>query len=136
MTDDEKIGGVALGSLVSAYIKVRDKRNKLKQEFTDRDTKLQAKQDALKKALLEYCKTQGVTSVRTTEGLFYRTMKKRYWTRDWESMHKFIMDHNVPEFFEKRLNQGVVAQFLEDHPDEAPPGLNVDTEYNIGVRKK
>jgi hypothetical protein len=63
-------------------------------------------------------------------------VKKRYWTNDWESMNKFIMEHEVPEFFEKRLNQTVVKQFLEENPDTVPPGLNVDSEYAISVRKK
>jgi hypothetical protein len=46
------------------------------------------------------------------------------------------MKHNVPEFFEKRLNQANVKQFLQDHPDLIPEGLNVDSEYVVSVRKK
>jgi hypothetical protein len=63
-------------------------------------------------------------------------VKQRYWTSDWDSMNKFILDNEVPEFFEKRLNQTVVKQFLEENPDAVPPGLNVDSEYTISVRKK
>ena len=55
---------------------------------------------------------------------------------DWDSMYKFIDTHNVPEFFEKRLNQTNVKQFLEENPESVPPGLNVDSEYIIAVRKK
>ena len=86
--------------------------------------------------LVDYCKEHGVESVRTAEGLFYRTVKQRYWTSDWEAMHKFVMEHSVPEFFEKRLNQTNVKQFLEENPDLVPKGLNVDSEYTISVRKK
>jgi len=68
--------------------------------------------------------------------MFYRSVKTRYWTSDWESMHKFILEHDVPEFFEKRLNQTCVRQFLEDNPDLVPKGLNVDSEYVITVRRK
>jgi hypothetical protein len=46
------------------------------------------------------------------------------------------MDHNLPEFFEKRLNQTNVRQFIEENPDLIPAGLNVDSEYVISVRKK
>ena len=63
-------------------------------------------------------------------------MKKRFWTSDWESMHKFVLEHQVPEFLTKSLNQTNVQQFLEDNPDLLPPGLNVDSEYVISVRKK
>jgi hypothetical protein len=51
-------------------------------------------------------------------------------------MNKFILTNEVPEFYEKRLNQTVVKQFLEENPDTVPPGLNVDSEYAISVRKK
>jgi hypothetical protein len=51
-------------------------------------------------------------------------------------MHEFIMENNLPHFFEKRLNQTNVKQFLEENPDLVPKGLNVDSEYVISVRKK
>ena len=51
-------------------------------------------------------------------------------------MYKFIAEQEVPEFLEKRLNQGNVKQFLEENPESVPPGLNVDSEYIISVRKK
>jgi hypothetical protein len=51
-------------------------------------------------------------------------------------MNKFILEHEMPEFYEKRLNQTSVKQFLEENPDVLPPGLNVDSEYVITVRKK
>ena len=90
----------------------------------------------IKSALLEYCKTQSVESVRTGEGLFYRSIKKRYTTNNWEAMGQFVLEHQVPELYEKRLHQGNVQQFLEEHPDLLPPGLNVDSEYTITVRKE
>ena len=92
--------------------------------------------DLVKRELLSYCKEHNVESVKTTEGTFYRQVKRRYWTSDWESMYKFVLDNQVPEFFDKRLNQKNVGQFLEENPDLLPPGLNVDSEYTLSVRKK
>ena len=120
---------VPVEKLTKAYIKIRDKRSELSANFKEEDGKLAEKQDKIKRALLDYCKEQGVDSVRTPAGLFWRTIKQRYWTSDWESMHSFIMDNNVPEFFEKRLNQTNVRQFIEENPDLVPAGLNVDSEY-------
>lgn len=134
--ETETIGGVNLESLTKTYLKIRDKRAELKAQFDSEDKDLQSKLDAVKLALLEYCKDQNVDSVRTAAGLFYRSVKTRYWTSDWESMNRFIMEHEVPEFYEKRLNQGTVKQFLEENPDVLPPGLNVDSEYVVTVRKK
>jgi len=127
---------IPVEKLAKAYLKIRAKRAELSATFKEEDDRLVKQQDKVKHALLEYCKTQGVESVRTSEGLFYRSIKTRYWTSDWESMHRFILANEVPEFFEKRLNQSVVKQFLDENPDLVPPGLNVDSEYTIAVRKK
>ena len=127
---------VPVEKLVGAYTKIRAKRSEISAKFKEEDGSLAEQQDKIKRALLDYCKDQGVDSVRTATGLFYRTVKQRYWTSDWSSMHSFIMDHNLPDFFEKRLNQTNVRQFIEENPDLIPAGLNVDSEYVISVRKK
>ena len=125
-----------LDKLTKVYLKIKAKRSELSAKFKDEDGDLQAQQDVIKRALLDHCKEHDVESVRTSEGLFYRTVKTRYWTSDWESMYKFVEENSVPEFFEKRLNQGNVKQFLEENPECVPAGLNVDSEYMISVRKK
>lgn len=127
---------VQVDKLTRVYIKIRDARAALAAKFKEEDAELAAQLDTVKAALLDYCKDHGVDSVRTQEGLVYRTQKTRYWTNDWASMHKFILDHQLPEFFEKRLNQGAVKEFLEENPELVPPGLNADSEYTISVRKK
>ncbi len=126
----------SIDKMTRIYLKIRDKRRELATEFKEADKKLEEQLNAVKAALLDHCKEHNVDSVRTSEGLFYRTVKTRYWTSDWESMHKFVLKHELPEFFEKRLNQGVVKEFLEENPEAVPPGLNVDSEYVVTVRKK
>tara|TARA_R100000544_G_C2198157_1_gene45276 strand:- start:119 stop:508 length:390 start_codon:yes stop_codon:yes gene_type:complete len=127
---------VTVDKLTRAYIKIRERRAELSKEFKDEDGALSTQLDKIKQALLSHCKEHAVDSVRTSEGLFYRSVKQRYWTSDWESMNAFIMEHDVPHFYEKRLNQTNVKQFLEENPDLVPRGLNVDSEYTVAVRKK
>ena len=127
---------IPVEKLVKAYIKMRDKHNEMLQEFKDQEEALKEKMAKVKEALLEHCKEHNVDSVRTAEGLFFRTVKTSYWTSDWESMGKFIVEHTAPELLEKRIHQGNMKQFLEEHPDLLPPGINVDSEYAVTVRRK
>tara|TARA_R110002020_G_scaffold22270_2_gene75144 strand:+ start:323 stop:730 length:408 start_codon:yes stop_codon:yes gene_type:complete len=122
--------------LTEVYLKIKAKRAELSASFKEEDDVLVKQLDKVKKALLTYCEEQGLESVRTSAGLFYRSVKTRYWTSDWQSMYEFVLNNEVPEFFDKRLNQANVRQFLEDNPDLVPKGLNVDSEYAIAVRKK
>jgi phage host-nuclease inhibitor protein Gam len=121
--------------LTRVYIKMRDAKAKLAAEFKEKEDALTAQMDQVKGALLDYCKEHEVESVRTASGLVYRTMRTRYWTSDWEAMHRFVVENNVPEFLEKRLNQTIVKSFLEENPEIVPPGINADSEYTITVRK-
>ena len=122
--------------LTKTYIRIREERASLSASYKEKDTALVNQLDVVRQGLLNYCEKHGVESVKTSEGLFYRTTKTKYWTSDWESMHKFILQHEVPELFDKRLNQSNLKEFLEDNPDVYPEGLNKDTEYVITVRKK
>ena len=135
MTEEAK-PPVPVEKLVKVFLKMKQKRAEITAAFTEQDEKIKAQMDKVKSALLEYCKDQNLESVRTTEGLFYRTVRTNYWTSDWESMGKFVVENNAPELLEKRLHQSNMKQFLEENPDLLPPGLNVDSEYTITVRRK
>lgn len=135
MTEESK-PAVPVEKLVKVYLKMNGKLSEIKAAYEAEEKVLKEQMAKVKSALLDYCKEQNVESVRTAEGLFYRGVTTRYWTNDWESMGKFVVEHNVPELLEKRLHQGNTKQFLEAHPDLLPPGLNVDSEYTITVRRK
>ena len=107
----------------------------MKADYSEKDSTLLKQQDTIKEAINEYADMNKVDRAGTSEGMFYRTTKTRYWTSDWESMYKFVVENKVPEFFDKRLNQKNVREYLDENPDKLPEGLNVDTEYVISVRK-
>lgn len=127
---------IPVEKLVKVYLKMNAKLGELRAAYDAEEKALKEQMVKIKGALLDYCKEQNVESVRTAEGLFYRNVTTRYWTSDWESMGKFVVENNVPELFEKRLHQGNMKQFLEANPEVLPPGLNVDSEYTITVRRK
>ena len=124
-----------LGKCVKAYLNIKTKRAELSADFDTEDTILKDQQELIKTELLGYLKENDLKSVKTEAGTFYKTVKTRYWTSDWEQMHKFVLEHKVPEFLEKRLSQANVKQFLEENPEVVPKGLNSDSEFAVTVRK-
>lgn len=118
--------------LVRVYLKMKT----AKEAHEAETKKIDRQMEQVKAGLLGYLKAQNLETARTSEGLFYRSIRKRYTTNNWEAMGKFVLEHQVPELYEKRLHQGNVQQFLEEHPELLPPGLNVDSEYTITVRKE
>jgi len=126
---------LSLEKLTKVYLKMTAKRTELKSAFDAEYNLLTQERDKVKQALLNYCKENNVDSLKTPEGLFYRSVKQSYWTSDWESMYEFILENEVPEFFDKRLNQKNVRQYLEENPDKLPKGLNSDSSYTLSVRR-
>ena len=132
----EEAPKVPVEKLVRVYLKMNAALTQIRQDYEAQEKALKDKMATVKSALLQHCKDNNVESVRTTEGLFYRTVKANYWTSDWDSMRKFIIEHKIPELLHERIHQTNMKQFLEENPDLLPPGLNVDSEYTITVRRK
>jgi hypothetical protein len=136
MTDSTD-SGLLPEKLTRVFLKIRDRRSELKAAFSEEDKKLEAQQDKVKAALLGFCKTNGVDSVKTNAGTFFRTVKTRYWTNDWEEMNAFIKDNDAQHFYEKRLNQTAVKEFIEEELEgSAPDSINITSEYQVSVRKR
>jgi hypothetical protein len=126
----------AIDKIVAVYIKIRSAKEDLTREYDDKIADLDEQMRVLKQKLLDISKETGVTSFKTDSGTAYRTIKNRYWTNDWESFYGFMREHGAMELLEKRIHQTNMREFLEDHPEVHPPGLNVDQEYEITIRRK
>tara|TARA_R100000426_G_scaffold6936_1_gene8667 strand:- start:136 stop:504 length:369 start_codon:yes stop_codon:yes gene_type:complete len=120
---------------VSTFLKIKAERSRLKESFDTKDVALRRQQDLVKEELLMHLKENDLKSVKTESGTFYRTVRTRYWTDDWEALREFILEHQVPELLEKRLHQSSVSQFLEENPELVPKGLNADSEFQVTIRK-
>ena len=132
----EETKTVPTDKLVKAYIKIRDARKELADQFEKQDSELKESLEAIESELLEACKAIGADSIRTPFGTLSRTVKKRYWTNDWHSFYQFVKENDALELLEKRVAQTNMSTFLEENPDLHPPGLNVDSRYSVVVRRK
>lgn len=127
---------VTADRLVKAYIKIREQRSKLAQEYDKQDSALKEQMELIESELLNICKTVGADSLSTPYGTVSRKVSKKFWTADWHSFHKFVKEHDALDLFERRISQANMQQFLEENPDVLPPGLNVDSKYAVSIRRK
>ena len=127
---------VKADKLVKAYIKIRDKRKQLADDYEKQDKDLEESLDLIESELLTICKETGADSLRTEFGTVSRRVSKRYWTNDWHSFYKFLKEHGALELLEKRIAQTNMTTFLEENPGTLPPGLNVDSRFTVSVRRK
>ena len=124
-----------LDKLIRVYVKIRDEKTKLTKDYQEQIAKLDESLDKISQELLTYCKETNQEGGRTESGTFYRTVRSKFWTSDWEAMHKFIRDTGELGLLEKRIQQTNMRAWLEDNPQKVPPGLNTNSEYAIVVKK-
>lgn len=122
-------------SLVSAYINIRDERDRIISQQKQALKELELQLEAVSKALLEICKENKLDGFRTDFGTVSQITKTEYWTNDWESLYKFIKENDAFHLLHKRVNQSGMKEFLDENPDLHPAGLNVDQEYSIRVTR-
>lgn len=133
MTDETDI---PVDKLIKVYVKIRDAKAEKKEELEKEMAAFDEQLDAIQEQLLELCRKTGVDSLKTAHGTAMRKVTTRYWTQDWESFHKFIKEHDALHLLEKRISQGNMKEFLEQNPEDHPPGMSVHSEYQITVRRK
>lgn len=127
---------ITADKLIKAYLRLKSERKILEDRFKSEDADLAAKQELIQEKLADICSEVGVDSLKTPYGSATRAVKTRYWTQDWGSMYDFIKEHDALFLLEQRLHQTNLKNYLADHPDELPPGLNSDSRYVINVRSK
>jgi hypothetical protein len=124
-----------LEETVKVYLKIRDAIEALKERQKEELTALEAQYDLVSASLLDFCNTQNLDSVKTKVGTISRRVSSRYWTSDWDSLHRVIAEHNAFDLLEKRIHNSNMKQFIEENPEAFPPGLQSDSKYTVQVRK-
>lgn len=121
--------------LVMVYRKIRDAIDEKEAAHKESVATLKEQLEAVTAKLLEICHTQNVDGLRTPYGSVTRRPVTRYWTNDWESMYRFIKEHDAYHLLQQRIHNDNMRQFMEENPEALPVGLNADTKYAITVRK-
>jgi len=123
---------VSADKLTEIYVKIREKRRELKKQ----DDELEAQLNIVASELLEICKAQGSSLIRTPHGTISKRVTKRYWTSDWQSFYDFIKDNDAFGLLAQRIVSSNMEQFLEENPDLHPPGLNAEQTQTVVIVKK
>jgi hypothetical protein len=92
--------------------------------------------DALEAQLLDIMNRTNTDSMSTAGAVVMRRVSKSYSTTNWDALYDVVSRHKAFALLHKRIHNTNMRQFLEEHPDEYPAGLNVDSRYAVTVRRK
>lgn len=122
---------VPMDRLARMYMKMRTAIQDLDKQIED----IKEQQQQVKNAMKDQMLALGTKSVRTDFGTISLKEKTRYYTQDWDSFKKFVIEHDAVDLLEKRIAQTNMQTFLEENPSLHPPGLSNTAEFDISVTK-
>lgn len=131
MLDDE----VNINKLVKVYLKIRNAIDEKETQHKEELASLKEQFGIVGQSLLNLCKEQNLDSIRTPVGTVSRRISTRYWTSDWDSMYRFISEHDAPFLLEQKIHGTNMKEFLEANPEAFPMGMQADRSYTVQVRK-
>lgn len=122
---------IPMDKLARMYMKMRTAIQDLDKQIED----IKEAQQHVKNAMKDQMLALGTKSVRTDFGTISLKEKTRYYTQDWDSFKKFVIEHDAVDLLEKRIAQTNMQTFLEENPSLHPPGLSNTAEFDIAVTK-
>jgi sugar-specific transcriptional regulator TrmB len=126
---------IGADKLAKIFLKMRDELQRMEREHEEKVAELKSQMEVIESEMLNVCKETGADSLKTPYGTIIKSTKTRYWTSDWESMHRFIEDHKAFDLLERRVHQTNMKAWIEDNPDFLPQGLNAESRYSVTVRR-
>ena len=126
---------VDINKLVKVYPKIRNAIDEKETQHKEELASLKEQFGIVGQSLLNLCKEQNLDSIRTPVGTVSRRISTRYWTSDWDSMYRFISEHDAPFLLEQRIHGTNMKEFLEANPEAFPMGMQADRSYTVQVRK-
>jgi hypothetical protein len=126
---------VPMDKLARIYIKIRNRVAELTKAYDAEVETLKAQQDQVAHAMKDRMQALGVISTKTDSGTVSLVTKTRYVAQDWESMKRFVIEHEAVDLLERRIAQQNMAKFMVDNPGLVPSGLNTLSSIEVSVRK-
>jgi hypothetical protein len=126
---------IATDKIISTYIKVRDAIAAMEQRHKEEKRNLTEQLEVLEQELLSRVEHAGGNISIPNVGRVARRVSRNYWTNDWESFYKVVKEHDAFHLLHQRISNKAMQEFLDEHPDLMPEGLNVDSRYTVTVTR-
>jgi len=104
MTVEAEIEHIPLDQLAKIYRKIKTRMDLVQKEFDTQLETLAAQLDEVKTEIKDQMKAQGAKSVKTDFGTLSLVTKTRYSTNDWDSFKTFVVQNDVVDLLEKRMD--------------------------------
>lgn len=125
---------IDVNKLVDSYVKLRDKKAKIKADADVEAAKVDALLSRVESVLLQHFMTTGTESVRTAAGTAYKSTTVKCSKADNVSWMGFLHETGAWDLADVRPSKANIKTYREAG-NELPPGLNWLEEVTVGIRR-
>ena len=118
------------------YVEIRNEREAKREVFEEQDKVYSDKLAEIENKLIEIMLAENTTSMSTEKYTVIKRVTKRYNPTNWDSVYRLVDKYKAYGVLHKRIHDTNMRDFLEQHPEEYPEGLNVDSRYAVTVKRK
>lgn len=122
--------------IIARYLQVRDMRAAATRVYDEADKQFKMLLDAAGLELLRRADAAGLTGFSTEFGTTFVQTKLQASIADDHAFFEFVRKTGDLDFFQRRISNKHVEEFLKESGGEIPPGLNIFREREMVVRKK
>jgi hypothetical protein len=126
----------SVDDLSAEYIRVRTEREVLKEKFEGADKVFADQLAEIEYKLIQIMNKAETSSMSTDRAIIIKRVSKRYNPTNWEAVYRLVDKYKAYGVLHKRIHDTNMKDFLDEHPDEYPEGLNVDSRYAVTVKRK
>lgn len=126
-----------LEELSQRYLSLRRDREILKERYVEQDSVLEKEMTQIEEAMITELNAANASSISTKNATILRRVTKRYDPANcWDEIYALIDKHKAFGLLHKRVHDGNMSTFLEEHPEEYPAKLKLDSRYAVTVKRK
>lgn len=121
-------------TVISEFVKLRDKRAAMKRLYEEKDFKLKTAMEKIEGWLLNKLNKEEMESFKTAAGTAYTAIETKMSCADWPGFWQFVQQNGRADMLEKRVSISVIKQF-EEETGNLPPYINKTEERVVRVRR-
>ena len=125
-----------INAIVEHYVALRDHKSRLDAEHKARIAEIEAQMHNAEVFLLDHLNQNGLDRVGTGAGTVYVTVKTMPALKDKSAFLDYIRSTGEVELLQARVSSTAVKEFMENHNNQLPPGVEVTTAREVSVRRK
>lgn len=121
---------------VKTYLLLREARERAKDRADDRDKVLREHQHRIENALGAFMQRNSTAGMSTRYGTIFTSQQSTARVADKQAFLSFLLDKNLWHLATIGANKKEVAEHLDKHEGQLPPGVDWSSRVVVQIRRK